>query len=136
MSEFDDFVTEEDESEPVHEPKKAASETKSADQSPVQQESPVTETERTNTAKTDAIEESTPGNWDREQFAMFFRESTVYEYEDHMYETEGELKREYSVRNSTRYELDQAFVELALERIDPDDVSERVLENRGLELER
>lgn len=81
----------------------------------------------------DKIADSNPTSWDREQFAMFFKETEVFGYEDLMYDAKGHLKRGYNLRNDKRYEIDQAFIELALERVSPEEVAARLIENRGFE---
>ncbi|WP_129116018.1 hypothetical protein [Halegenticoccus tardaugens] len=137
MSEFDDFIDDETTESKTHQPKKPKS--NSATQEEPQKQSLPSNTEAQNTDRglqsvqnqTEEIANSIPTSWDREQFAMFFKESEVFRYEDLMHDAEGHLKRGYNVRNDRRYEIDQAFIDLALERVTPEEVAARVVENRG-----
>lgn len=140
MSEFDDFVTQDEKEEKRHQPKKSKRESeisavdeKESQASKTEMSGMVGEPEATQDQKTE-IANSNSKTWNREQFAMFFKEAEVFGYEDLMYDAKGDLKREYNVRNNKRYEIDQAFIELALERISSEDLAKRLIENRGFDL--
>lgn len=138
MSDFDEFVEEEDGgTRTKHQPKTSKEQAKGYEESHQTSEpskAALQEVE-TDTAQDqdDKIADSRPPSWDREQFAMFFKESEVFDYEDQMHDAKGHLKHEYNVRNDKRYEIDQAFIELALERVDPEEVAVRLIESRGFE---
>lgn len=139
MSEFDDFVDEDEDGEKKHQPKISKShsgshETSQQVSSPPKSTVHDVDTETSSLQnQTKEIADSHPMSWDREQFAMFFKETEVFEYEDLMHDAKGHLKRGYNVRNDKRYEIDQAFIELALERVSPEELAERLIENRGFE---
>lgn len=139
MSEFDDFVDKDEKGRENHQPKKPKSQSGNQEepqQTPVPSKSK-TQNEDTGSHpvqnQTNEIADSNPTSWDREQFAMFFKEEEVFGYEDLMHEAKGHLKRGYNVRNDKRYEIDQAFIELALERVNSEEVAARLIENRGFE---
>lgn len=146
MSEFDDFVDDSEDGGTKHQPKmpKSQNQSQSGSHEPQQSSTPSkstaqdVDTEPVDTdpdpkVQTEAIADSHPTSWDREQFAMFFKEREVFEYEDQMHDAKGHLKRGYNVRNDKRYEIDQAFIELALERVSPEEIAARLIENRGFE---
>jgi hypothetical protein len=140
-SEFDDLVEDdEEESTEGHSPKKpqggsngqetpqpsskrgeSGSETSDAEDGSVENQSK-------------KISDSTPMGWEREQFAMFFQEDDVFGYEDIIYDAEGCLKRQHRVRNSKRYELDQAFIDLVLDRVSSEEIADQVIKNRGFDI--
>lgn len=138
MSDFDDFVSEDEDGDKKHQPKKLKNQAGSHEESQQSTASSTSNRERRVTEshavqdQTNEIADSYPMSWDREQFAMFFKEKEVFGYEDMMHDAKGHLKREH-VRNDKRYEIDQAFIELALERVSPDEVAARLIENRGFE---
>jgi hypothetical protein len=139
MSEFDDFVSENENDENKHQPKKSKNQSGSREE-PQQTSAPSRSNRETMDAGTQSVQNQTneiadsyPMSWDREQFAMFFKEEEVFGYEDLLHDAKGHLKRE-NVRNDKRYELDQAFIELALEQVSPEEVATRLIENRGFEL--
>lgn len=139
MSEFDDFVNKDEEEGEKHQPKKPKSQSESQEEVQQTSERSELETEEIDVEsqsvqnQSEDITNSNPTSWDREQFAMFFKEGEVFGYEDLMHEAKGHLKRGYNVRNDKRYELDQAFIDLALERVSPEEVAARLIENRGFE---
>lgn len=138
-SEFDEFVDNDEEEGDSHTPKKPRS---GSEEQNIPQPSSQTEVsdqqtgEKTTSSvenQSEKISDSTPMGWDRKQFAMFFKEDDVFDYEDLIYEAEGHLKRQYRVRNTTRYELDQAFIDLIIDRVNPDEIADQVIENRGFD---
>lgn len=139
MSEFDDFVSQDKTGGKEHQPKKPKNQSGSHEESQQISAPPNSKRERMDAEsysvqnQTNEIADSSPMSWDREQFAMFFKEEEVFGYEDLMHDARGHLKRE-NVRNDKRYEIDQAFIELALERVSSEEVAARLIENRGFEL--
>ncbi|GAA0477648.1 hypothetical protein MUK72_14735 (plasmid) [Halococcus dombrowskii] len=138
--EFDEFVDLDGEEGGSHTPKKPRDDSKDQDTPQPSSQAGVSEQQSSEEAtspienQTEKISDSTPMGWDREQFAMFFKEDDVFEYENLIYDAEGRLKRQYRVRNSKRYELDQAFIDLIMDRVDPDEVADQVIENRGFDI--
>lgn len=138
MSDFDDFVSEDENGGEKHQPKKPKNQSGSHEE-PQQTAAPSRSNREQRDAGSHAVQDQTneiadsyPMSWEREQFAMFFKEEEVFGYEDLMHDAKGHLKREH-VRNDKRYEIDQAFIELALERVSPEEVAARLIENRGFE---
>lgn len=140
-TEFDDLVKDDEEDSKEHEPKKSTDETgeSSNSQSSIDPLKSETQHQDVNSQsvenQAEKIADSTPMSWDREQFAMFFKETDVFGYEDLMHDAEGQLKRSHRVRNTKRYELDQAFIDLVLERVNPEEIAAQVIENRGFKPE-
>ncbi|WP_435079981.1 hypothetical protein [Halococcus sp. AFM35] len=138
--EFDEFVDLDGEEGESHTPKKPRDDSKDQDTSQLSSQTGVSEqqiSEETTPSienQPEKISNSTPMGWDREQFAMFFKEDDVFEYENLIYDAEGRLKRQYRIRNSKRYELDQAFIDLIMDRVDPDEIADQVIENRGFDI--
>lgn len=140
-TEFDDLVKDDEEDSKDHEPKKSTDKsgtTANSHSSTGQPESEIQHPDvNSQSAENQAekIADSTPMSWDREQFAMFFKEADVFGYEDLMHDAEGQLKRSHRVRNTKRYELDQAFIDLVLKRVNPEEIAAQVIENRGFKPE-
>lgn len=137
MSDFDEFVEEEADggTRTEHQPKTPKDQSEEREEPPSEPSKAVLQEVETDAAQdqADKIADSRPPSWDREQFAMFFKESEVFGYEDQMHDAKGHLKHQYNVRNDKRYEIDQAFIELALERVRPEEIAVRLIENRGFE---
>ncbi|RRJ31432.1 hypothetical protein [Halocatena pleomorpha] len=139
MSDFDEFVDEDGETSAGHQPKAPKGRSNKSKDASVSPDGPMDTSQTVDVEQNDSrdesetIADSRPLSWEREQFAMFLQQSEVYGYEDLMHDAKGQLKHNYNVRNDKRYEIDQAFIELALERIHPGDIAVRLIENRGIE---
>lgn len=68
---------------------------------------------------------------DAEQDSMYPRKGTWDEISDFEYNVEGLLRSEYGVRNAETREVHEAMLQVFLDRIPPELVARRIVEQRG-----
>lgn len=80
-----------------------------------------------------SLEESSPPfSWhDAGQDSMYPRQETWDKIDDFEYDIQGLLRSEYGIRNAETRELHEAMFQLLLDRIPPEVVARKVIEQRG-----
>lgn len=97
--------------------------------------STTTQSSGTDTTRGPELSDSSPpfSYKQADQDQLYLRDGLSAELDDHKYDAEIELRREFDVRNVEKREIDTAIAQLALEQFSPGEIAEKVVEARGFD---